>query len=517
MQYFKIDKYSHNFKITVLTSEFLSLVNTFANDYMQKGLVKVPRVGFLLKPIKIFGSATKDRIEFRFHINQLSSFRELVGIKNYNQHNYTITDHKLYKAHDIQCELKPEWQPRENQITAIDYLTNAEVLEAVAKNEPVKKFLGLATGAGKGFLACRAISEYKKRTVVVVKPKYVQKWVEDIEKHFAKIKKHDIIVVQGSDALKKTIALATGGELVAKFIIISSNTLQNYIKLYEEFRKDFIALGYDCTPDVLFETLGAGVRLIDEVHESFHLYFKIDCFTNIPISISMSATLLNLDNFLEKMYYIAYPLQMRFKETGIKKYNRVRTLFYNLNNPERVKTSYPGNNNYNHNAFEEWILKNKQVKDNYFSLILHSIETSYMKNYQKGDRLAVFCSSIAMCTAVTQFLVNKYPSLLIRRFVEDDPDENLLYSDISVTSIQSGGTGHDIKQLTTCIMTINVNSIQSNIQTIGRLREITNRETNFIYFICQDIPKHLEYHDIKKKFLQSRVFSHVDSYSPITI
>ena len=63
----------------------------------------------------------------------------------------------------------------------------------------------------------------------------------------------------------------------------------------------------------------------------------------------------------------------------------------------------------------------------------------------------------------------------------------------------------DIPQLTTAILTVAVNSSVSNIQGFGRLRPLKDGRTPiFVYFVCTDVPKHIEYHERKKDIIRTR-------------
>ncbi len=93
------------------------------------------------------------------------------------------------------------------------------------------------------------------------------------------------------------------------------------------------------------------------------------------------------------------------------------------------------------------------------------------------------------------------------RYVEDDPYDNVMNADISVSTIGSAGTGLDIPDLTTVILTVAINSSPSNIQGVGRLRQLKDKKTKFIYLTCSDIPKHREYHERKKVLLKEKVLT----------
>lgn len=366
------------------------------------------------------------------------------------------------------------------------------------------------------FCALRGIGFWGKRTVIIVKPMYMEKWAQDVNAAFH-LESEDVIMVRGSAHLMALINQGKCGLLDAKFIIISNRTMQDYLKLYELHRSGVLDLGYDCLPEDFFACVGAGMRLIDEVHQDFHLNYKLDLYTNIERSISLSATLINNDPFMTKMYHIAYPAGTRYTGSKLDKYVVARAVMYGLRPQTNIKTSYRNNPAYSHAAFEESILKSPMLKDAYFKIIWNIVEIGFMSDYKKGERCSVFCSSVDMCTEFSKFLIKKYPHLDVRRYVQEDDYSNLLDADIRVTTILSGGTAHDISMLKTVILTIAVDSIQANIQTLGRLRKIKDLVTKFYYMVCTDIPKHLQYHQKKASMLQGRAASYQVINSPFLL
>ena len=75
----------------------------------------------------------------------------------------------------------------------------------------------------------------------------------------------------------------------------------------------------------------------------------------------------------------------------------------------------------------------------------------------------------------------------------------------------------DIPNLKTTILTIAVDSIQANIQTLGRLRKLDKIKTQFFYLTCNDIPKHVDYSARKKKMLLERAESFQEINAPFLL
>lgn len=359
------------------------------------------------------------------------------------------------------------------------------------------------------YTAMRAMADIGMRTLVLVKPMYIEKWIEDMRRTMV-METKDIIVVRGSDQLMALLLMAQTQDLDCKVIIISTKTMQNWLKLYEKFKDGTLTMGYACTPDRHCEVLGIGIKLSDETHQEFHLNFKIDLYTNVFHSFYLSATLVSDDAFKNKMYEIAFPAATRFKGPALDKYIDAYAIFYKFHYPNKIRYKDPSSRNYSHHVFEQCILRSQNTASNYFGLINKILANSYIKDYRPGQKAIIFCASIDMCTAVTSYLSKLYPKLDVRRYVEEDPWENLMDADIRVTTLLSAGTAVDIDNLVVTILTTAVSSSQSNIQGLGRLRKLKDKEVTprFYYFVCEDVDKQIMYHEKKREMLRDRAKSY---------
>lgn len=491
---------SHNFTVTRLSPRGKQAVEAFAKKYVQWGWQRSGVRDYIHAALKVFAAATQDRAEFRFHINQLKEFYAHLDMLNLKGDLIEVSQIPIPTPVKVKLQIQPSWGDREWQPPVIEYITSDK--------GPRQKFVDLQTGKGKSYCTMRGMEIFGYRTLIIVKPMYLEKWVEDMQRTMV-LEPKDVMVIRGATQLMALLMMAEAGELESKIILLSNKTLQNWLKLYEKFRMDTLDQGYVCTPDRMCEVLGVGFRVIDEVHQDFHLNFKIDLYTNVAESTSLSATLLSDDDFMNKMYEIAYPAFSRYKGPAYDKYIAARAVIYRLRQPNEMRCKDPVSKNYSHHVYEQWILKNEQRSANYFDLINTVFKGSYLANYKKPNRCIIFCASIAMCTVVTAYLQKRYPHLDVRRYVEEDPWDNLMEADVSVTTLQSAGTAVDIPDLTTVILTTAVSSSQSNVQGFGRLRKLSNGIVpEFNYFVCEDVPKHVDYHEKKRGILQDRAVSY---------
>lgn len=494
---------THFFKCINIAPRARPVIDSFARTLVLHGWVR-ERNTYVKAPLKVFAMATHDRSEYRFHINLLDAFkRHLIEFR-------LVDDMVQYSSIpipipvDVDIKIKDHWVLRDYQIPIVDYL--------LSNDAPVSKFVNLQTGMGKSFIAMKAISTLRYRTLIVVKPMYLEKWVEDIERTYD-IDPDDVVVIRGSSQLLTLLTSAENNELDFKIILISSKTIANWLKLYEKYMSETIEMGYPCLPEDLCKLLGIGVLVLDEVHQEFHANFKFLLTTNVFRSISLSATLISEDPFISKMYGVAYPVTSQYGGNTYSKYVIATAVFYTFKNPFKIQSTDRVSKNYNHHLLEQSVLKQHNVKVNYLNLINDSLKGSYLLDYKPGQRCLIFCMSVDMCTVVTAYLRKQHPHLNINRYVADDEFESLMTSDISVSTLGSAGTAVDIDMLHTVILTIAVSSIQANIQSIGRLRPLKDgRNPRFLYFVCTDIPKHIVYHESKRELLETRAHSYNNVY-----
>lgn len=359
----------------------------------------------------------------------------------------------------------------------------------------------------------------KNRTLILVPAKYMEKWQSDVD-NIADIKaKRDIMGISGSTQLKGLISLAKDKQYVPLFIVLSLTTIQNYFKAYEEDRFSDEFKEYLINPEDFCKTLDIGTIIVDEAHEQLYSTFKFMCYTNAPKLIALSGTYISSDPFIERIQKVLFPKEIRFDKIKMKKYIKVYPISYVFRDftSSKIRTTEFGSRNYSQTAFEKSLMKNLPIFKNYLTLICQLIDLGYLSEYKTGDKLAIYAGSIAMCTAITEHIKQKYAHLDVRRYVESDPYENVIEADIRVTTITSAGTAIDIPQLTTVIMTNSVNSPVANLQTLGRLRELPGRDPKFFYLFSTEIQKQLDYHRKRMELFQDRVAVIKEFKSPIAL
>jgi len=334
--------------------------------------------------------------------------------------------------------------------------------------------------------------------------KYIEKWIGDLEDCLG-LKKKEICVIRGSAALLSAINLALAGEFDYKAIIASTTTLARFYKDYEAGK----LRGYPIKPWNLWKVLGVGLRVVDEAHENQHQIFKMDLYAHIPKTIFLSATITTDSPFRNRMLQIQWPERMRFTPGDFDRYIRVKALLYELWEPEKIR-HINQQKMYSHTLFEESLIKRPLYLAQYLAMIDSLVYEWYVKRRDDGQKCLVFAATKEMCGKIADHLAKRNPTLEVARYISEDDYEVLMESDISASTALSAGTGVDIPGLRYSLMTTNINSSQANIQIVGRLRRLKDWpdvEPDFMYILARNLPKHMEYHEKKKKLLRPRVKS----------
>lgn len=498
-----IEVFSHGIRVTRFTPQVQKALATFCRTVAGEwGLIKAPgRRGFVRGIKRVFAGAAKDRSFFHFHRNQL---KDIVG--RLQQAGVTTNEIHIVK-YDLYTPVRPAFRYHDKR-TPKDY--QAPIIE-YAVGPGKTKIVTLPPGQGKTFIALRAIKELGVRTFFCIQPKYQKKWIIDAKEAFD-LKPGELITVKGSKQLKQLIALGKAGELDAQIIICSNKTFHMYLKDYESTSGNLKRTGYDCPPHEFYQTLGVGLKVVDEVHESFHLNFRQDVYTHVPMTLSLSGSLEPDDPFLKTMVRIVFPLNERISSKEKNDHTVAKALFYSIKDVDE-RTSYinPTLDMYSHIRFEQSIMKRKRLLAAYLGMVSDIFLNQYELRKQRGQKCLIFFATVEMVQLATDYLKRGFGHLNISRYVGGDDYEEMLESEVVVSTIKSCGTAIDIPNLFTVILTDALGSRQANLQVAGRLRELKNYPgtyPEFLYLVCQDIGKHVEYHNKKRQILSDSVRSH---------
>lgn len=388
------------------------------------------------------------------------------------------------------------------KIESIEYIGEAET-QCISIDHPDHLYVTDGfTVTHNTAMGLMAIAHFGVRAGLVMTSNYIEIWLKSIGWVLG-LKKGDFCVIRGSASLKTIVELSQAGENKYKLIFFSISTLRNFLK-------DHISTGYTIngvTPRQLFETLGIGVRIIDEAHENPHALALQNIHTHVAKTIYLSATLVSDDAFINKQYDKMFPMADRYKLGRNNKHAEVYPTYYTLANPDKAK--YTGNKGYSHVTYEQWMMKTPDVFGGYYELIKMLLDETFIKIRKPGQKALVFCSTTEFCEKIAKRLAKEYnpQGLTVSDYVGYH-DTNVLYeNDIVVSTPTSAGTGKDIPGLLVCISSTAIGSQQKNLQMLGRLRELKDfpeDSPKYIYLVCRSIQKHMEYHLRKLDYFKER-------------
>lgn len=414
---------------------------------------------------------------------------------------YTTEDLPLQRGEDVEIRLKPHVKPRDQrQADAIEYL--------VSSTDPHR---GLSAQPGFGKTVCTGIcfSRLSKRTIVCVAG-LVDQWKRSIFE-FTELTEDDVYIIQGAVSLDKLLQ-QIDKTIFPKIILASLGTLRAY------------ATGDDAYEDYppfteLFDRLRVGIKVIDEAHLNFYLTLMIDLQTNAAINIALTATFDRGDPQVKRIFDSYYPHLMRFGEDIIDRYVDVYSYSYSLGGGISSR-AYLTPNGYNHSKLEEYLIRRtpRFLKRIYEKVYLPIIFGYYVNRRRfPGEKLLILFSTKVMCEWMQAKLTEDLPTqenFNICVYTYKTDDSVLTDADIIISTLGSAGTGRDLKNLITVLMTIATGSDTTNRQTLGRLRKLSGDVTPvYVYTWNSDIPQHNVYQSGRRTTYMSRG----KSYQEITV
>lgn len=357
------------------------------------------------------------------------------------------------------------------------------------------------------------------RTIIIVLGRYKEKWRDDVLELYGP--DTNFILIKGLAHLLSIIEQAKEGQPVPDVIIVTTTTMQLYIKEWEKHQgKEIEGM---VPPEEMYEILKIGYRIIDEAHQHFHMVFKNDLYSNLYKAVYLTATLESNDKFIQAMYNLIWPRNMRGQAVKPAPYDKTTALLYQHLNPDRVR--WKSNQGYSHVMYEQSIWKHIPSRVEYLDMIGDVVEQKFLPLYEPGKKMLIFCSLVDTCKEVADYLNQRFKDKKwqISKFTAEDNKEIIDTNDITVSTLGKAGTALDISGLIVCFNTVALAEPKANLQAKGRLRDLSKKPgfehivPEYIYTVATDIPRHVQYHQEKKMLFAGRTTRIAEERAPYTI
>lgn len=447
----------------------------------------------------LFGAWIPKTKEFWLQKGQLKYLETELRSVDLTLDDLPITKAPLYKPSSVKFQMK-KW------LISRDYQEEAKqfVLEEVPENDVFSKLVAMPTGTGKTFVLCSCVAEASQRVVIGVLPKYAEKWAQDLSNNLD-VSPKQIMMVQTIDQLRGVIHVCKeeGYQKIPPLLVITLTTISGFIEKYLTDPKACID-DMGCAPTDLWRLLNTGIFAIDEAHEHLHKVFMTSMFLHGPKFIALSGTMRSEDPFQEKVQNTVFPRVKRFLKVKMEKYIDVEFIEYSISREymPRIKYQAFGRSDYSHNILENSIMKIPRVMRDYIQMTIDLIRHEFVRVRKPDEKAGIYVASVEMSNKFVSALTQTFPDLNVVRYCasENDKYEDLMKSDIYVSTIQSAGTAVDIPMLTDVVCTTLISSSKANLQTLGRLRKLPNLRKVTMYMpYCRQIPKHHRYTEVRKQ------------------
>ncbi len=486
----RIREYSHGFECTFDSVNEINTAKRFTDKFLtQYEFVKDPRTGTSTREAKEeFACWGPNNLTLGLTSLLQEKFIRFMLAAEHNLMAHTVEP--LYMPAKFRCKVDPKFLPRGQQPEAVDYILEDEKIRTAHA----------ATGFGKTLSSFFVMEQLGVRTAGVMSATHMATWVSGA-KEYMHMTPDNLMLIQGSAALKAAIQMSQMNMLEVDLILFSAETIRGFLKAWEE--RDVEPFDYGCSPYELWKVLKVGFVIGDEAHEQIHNRFRMTAYTHAPKVLYLSATLICDDPFINLMYRHIFGAEEDIWESDNNKHIAVRPLFYQLDKDllYNRKFKHNGPRGYSHIEFEKSVMRNKKLTNQYFRFIKATIDSAlYDKNFVEGMKGFVMFASIKMGEAFQKYLKEQYPNRTIGLFVGGSAKAELYERDIVIGTPRSIGTGKDVPGLKALIQTVAVNSSQLNLQIMGRLRPVKINgvliavDPLYVYLNCEQIKQHKIYH-----------------------
>ena len=503
MKRLKLEIYLNHFVVHVYDRKLWDIVTSFSKSLVSykfefnRRFKRMTRV-----PDKMYCIVHEAKGTVRYPISLLKQMLSTLGF----HYAVKLDNIEIVDYSKIETGLLANYEFNYKKYELRDY--QEQYVNAMCENRFDVRLMDAVTGVGKGLCAACAIARIGKKVGVIILPKYVEKWIENFDNYVPK--SHDrIYAAQGSEGLISLMENTEKAKEDYDIFIFPMRTMYNYIGIYADDQTErYENSPYPIPPDKLFQALGIGVLFSDETHQEFYAFFRASMYLKADKIIATTATLESNDKAKQYLYDALLPPGVRIsKFLEFVPYINCFAISYRIQ--DAFKIPCKRTQGYSHVMFEQYLMANTYFLKQYIDMIMKYVEEGYISRRKKGEKLLIFMSTVDLCKHMKSVLNKKYKKLDVRTYVQEDEYENIIDGDIIVSTVISSGVALNFPNLITTIMTISIGSSQANIQALGRLRKLKDRETRFYYLFCNNQENQRELNRKRDEAIRDKVANYI--------
>lgn len=415
----------------------------------------------------------------------------------------------------VDFQWKVPFNLRKDQVPVGEFLKDAKDTFSLMVSSP--------PGSGKTVMAINHCIHRNKRTMFIMRPSYMEQWEEvllDLKEGgfiVTNLVKEDIGLIASKKDIDKLNQELIEGTFDKKVIIVSNKVYDRYIKLYVEFESSQLTDTRLLWPDKLTplnfcEMLNIGTVVADEVHSDLRFWHAFASTLHVELFLGLSGTMVSRDQFILKIQQQLFPEQARYDTLKRNPYVNYLTVSYALSFPG-MKTENRGVRAYNQTAYEGSIGNNNRAMMEYFDIIRQVVDFAYVQQKSKEPdvryRCLLYTGKVDFGKNLSKYLAKSFPGLKVGKYNAGDAYITLTDNDLTVSTPGKASTAVDISGLITVIDTTNSNSLQLNIQKVGRLRSISTKlPLTYVQLNNRRVEKHMKYHNQRLKDLKPYIKSY---------
>ena len=387
------------------------------------------------------------------------------------------------KLNYIELTTKPR---NDVQSKAIRYLTGTGEFESTKSDS--QKVLIMPPGTGKTYCAIASMVGLGIRTIIIVHNNNLKaQWIGNL-KEYTNLGGPNIVELESTEQLASYKSNPPSDN---NMVFVTTHRLLTY---YMDKYSDL---------DKLFNKMGIGLKIYDEVHKEYKATLKIDYATNVPHTFYLTATFALSQYADNRIFQFAYKMVRKLKITPdeFRHIIYIAVLFNSRPLPievHKVEGKKRGFDRYEYIDYE--------IENGYLEKEIRELLNTFKNEKKMDGKILLLSSKQASCDYFNKVLQDEIPGIDSCSFYTDNKIEGYKQFEAITATPAMLGTGEDIPGLRFLFNTEPTRSITNTDQFSGRLRPYKDgKPTYYIEFIDIGFPRLVDMYRIRLKLLKSKV------------